>query len=173
MYCSSSKKKSGGPNSSTRKSGSARGKRASSEDDMGTSGRKRRAPAPKKKGVEPIVPISIVTVTIILLVGLYFVFNRERPKQVREDLDWSTAKALEDEGMAIYREFLAARKADQPDVTKHKRELAVRKLTEAVEAMNRVLDPKRDKDGMLPQDFEGYETDLSRIAQYLIDLEKM
>lgn len=169
----STKKKSGGASSSTRKSGSARSKRASGEEDLGNSGRRRRAAPAKKKGVDPIIPISIVTVTILLCVGMLFVFNREPPKQVNEENDWATAKALEDEGMNIYREFLAARKSDQPDVIKHKREEAIKKLTQAVEAMNAVLDPKRDAEGMLPADFEGYETDLSRISRYLIDLEKM
>jgi hypothetical protein len=168
-----SKKRSGGTSSSTRKSGSARRKRASGDDDVGNSGRRRRAGPPKKKGVEPIVPISIVTATILICIGLFLFLNKEPPKVVNEQNDWEAAKKIEEEGMAAYREFLAARKLDQPDVTKHKREAAILKLRAAVEAMNAVLDPKRDAEGMLPDEFEGYERDLSQITKYMIDLEKM
>lgn len=167
-----SKKRGGGTSSSTRKSGSARRKRSSGEDDVGNSGRRRRA-APKKKGVEPIVPISIVTATILICIGLFMFLNKPQPKVVNEQNDWEAAKKLEEEGMEAYRQFVAARKKDQPDITKHKREEAILKLRAAVEAMNAVLDPKRDAEGMLPDEFEGYERDLSQITKYMIDLEKM
>ncbi len=168
------KRSSGGTSSSTRKSGSARRKRSSSgEDEGGTSSRRRRAGPPKKKGVEPIVPISIVTATILICIGLFFFLNKPQPVVVNEQNDWEAAKKIEEDGMEAYREFLAARKLDQPDITKHKREKAILKLREAVEAMNRVLDPKRDAEGMLPAEFEGYERDLSQITKYMIDLEKM
>lgn len=169
-----SKKRGGGTgSSSTRKSGSARRKRSSGEDDVGNSGRRRRAAPPKKKGVEPIVPISIVTATILICIGLFMFLNKPQPKVVNEQNDWEAAKKLEEEGMEAYRQFVAARSKDQPDVTKRKREEAILKLRSAVEAMNAVLDPKRDAEGMLPDDFEGYERDLSQISKYLIDLEKM
>jgi len=170
-----SKKRGGGTSSSTRKSGSARRKRSSSgeDDTVANSGRRRRAGPPKKKGVEPIVPISIVTATILICIGLFFFLNKPQPKVINEQNDWEAAKKIEEEGMAAYGEFLAARKLDQPDITKHKREAAILKLRAAVEAMNAVLDPKRDAEGMLPPDFEGYERDLMQITKYMIDLEKM
>lgn len=168
-----SKKKGGGSSSSTRKSGSARRKRPSGDDDdVGNSGRRRRAPA-KKKGVEPIVPISIVTATILICIGLYFFLNKPQPVVVNEEDDWSAAKKLQEEGMEAYGAFVRSRAKDQPDISKHKREEAILKLRSAVEAMNLVLDPKRDDEGYLPKEFEGYENDLSQIAKYLIDLEKM
>ena len=171
----SKKKKIGAGADSTRKSGSARRKRPPSDDgdEDGNSGRRRRAAPPKKKGVDPIVPISIVSATVLICIGLYLFLNKTPPPQIREDLSWDSAKKLEEEGMAAYGAFVKARDQDQPDVTKRKRTEAIAKLKQAVDAMNAVLDPKRDKDGYLPDEFEGYERDLSQIAKYLIDLEKM
>ncbi|MBL4846796.1 MAG: hypothetical protein JKY65_14835 [Planctomycetes bacterium] len=126
-----------------------------------------------RKGFNPIVAISALSAAILISMGLFLLVNQAPPPAVNENLDWGKAKRLEEEGMAAYGAFLVARREGQPDLTEQRRQEAIDKLRAAVDAMNAILNPKRGIEGYLPPHLEGYERDLSQIAKYLIDLEKM
>lgn len=173
---SRTKRKTGsGKGTSARKSASARRRRDSEDDDddLGDSGRRRRAPAPKKKGIDPVIPISIVTISLLLFVGALVMGNKKPAKQKDENVEWTAALEKKKEGMQAFREFNKYNRDGPPDMAVKKNKEALALLTEAVDMMNAVLDPKRDPEsGMLPKSLEGYEKDLSEISRILIDLQK-
>ena len=58
-------------------------------------------------------------------------------------------------------------------LAKQKHDEAHKKLTAALDALEKILADKRDpKTGYLPPEFEGYEEDLSKISTDLYDLGK-
>tara|TARA_B100000965_G_scaffold190671_1_gene159156 strand:- start:136 stop:570 length:435 start_codon:yes stop_codon:yes gene_type:complete len=139
---------------------------------MGGSGRRRRAAPAKKKGVDPIIPISIVSVTLLLCLGI-FLMNRPSGKiVVNEDNEFQKAMDLKEEGMQAFREFNKYKKDGPPAKEIEAHDLAVKKLQAAMDQINSVLDKYRDKEGMLPPKYEGYESEMGQIAQVLVDLEK-
>jgi len=134
----------------------------------------RRAAQPRAS-FSPLVPVSVASCVLVLALGLGLLWSRtQAPPPPNEPALWARAKGLEEEGMAAYQGFVQGRRTGaSASEQRGLRAEAMEKLGAAMEQMNAVLDPKRDEAGILPADYEGYEEDLSRIATYLVDLEKL
>ncbi|MCO5166175.1 MAG: hypothetical protein M9894_07380 [Planctomycetes bacterium] len=159
------------------KRSAASGRRGGSSDDgeMNSSARRRRAaPGPKKQDNTLVIGISVVSITLLLVIGI-FVINSRGPTgshvdQVKEFDDY---KRLDQEAMAAFREFNRAEKAGEAGLARQKSTEAHQKWTAAVDILNKILDYHRDPStGNVKAEYEGYEEELSRIAQHLVDLEK-
>lgn len=156
-----------------KKKGSSASGRASGEGDARASGRRRRPPA-KKKGVDPIIVISIITVTLLICGGIVYVSRRGTPEQGRnEPAMFDEAKKLHQEGIEAFREWNKAIAEGNGALELQKHKEAHEKLTKALDKLNETLEPYRDPDtGILATGYQGYEDMYSEIAQYLVDLEK-
>lgn len=141
----------------------------------GRAPRSGRASGRAREAGSPVLALSLVSCGLILLLGLFlFWSNTQAPPAPNEPALWNRAKTLEEEGMSAYHEFVKGRQSSMSlEEQDYLRSRALEKLGAALEQMNAVLDPKRDEAGILPSEFEGYEEDLSRIATYLVDLEKL
>ncbi|MGE0712060.1 MAG: hypothetical protein AB7N76_31750 [Planctomycetota bacterium] len=164
--------------SSTRKKASgkssARRKRESGDDEdfgEGSTRRKRATPAPKK-GVDPVIPISIISVTLLICLGIFLMNRGPQKIKTDENKEFEAAKKMQEEGMTAFKEFNKAKKSGPPDMVVKKGHEATQKLQKAMDMMNAVLDKYRDKEGMLPPNLEGYERDMSEIGTILVDIEK-
>ncbi|HBP22551.1 MAG TPA: hypothetical protein DEA08_32825 [Planctomycetes bacterium] len=113
-----------------------------------------------------------MSVTLLLCLGI-FLMNRPSGKiVVNEDNEFQKAMDLKEEGMQAFREFNKYKKDGPPAKEIEAHDLAVKKLQAAMDQINSVLDKYRDKEGMLPPKYEGYESEMGQIAQVLVDLEK-
>ncbi len=151
-------------------------RRSESEDDSSSSTRRRRSgrtPLRKKKGINPVLPISIVTGTILLCL-IIVIWSNTRPEKIVDDhpARLQEADAVTKEGMLAYRAWNKARASGNAKVELSKNREAHDKLVQAMEMYNAVLDPYRGGDDMLPPEYEGYERPLQEIAKHLVDLEK-
>jgi hypothetical protein len=161
--------------SSTRKSGSARRRRRDSEDDdddeMGNSGRRRRAGPAPKKGVDPIIPISIISVTLLVCLGIFLLGRKPKKIVVDDNTGFETAMSLKKEGMAAFREFNKYKRDGPPDMEVKKAKETITKLQAAIDELNLVFDKYRDAEGFLPKKYEGYEKDYSEMSRIVIDVQ--
>ena len=163
--------------SGKRKSATGRAKRPSAEDeeddDVTTSSARRKRAVPPKKKDNTVMLISIVSMTVLLVLGIVIINSKRTPVDGKnEQIQYDVYKKLRDEGMVAFREFNKASKDGNAALAKQKHKLALTKLQGAMEEIEKVLADKRDANGMLHKDFEGYEEDLSEIAQVIVDLEK-
>lgn len=158
------------------KRSAASGRRSGSSDDgeMNSSARRRRAaPGPKKKDNTIVIGISIVSITLLLVVGIAIINSGGPAKQhVDQVKDFDDYKKLDQEAMAAFREFNKAEKAGEANLARQKSTEAHKKWTAAVDILNKILDYHRSPSGDVNPEYEGYEEELSRIAQHLVDLEK-
>jgi soluble cytochrome b562 len=163
--------------SGKRKSATSRAKRPSAEDDededvTSSSARRKRAPGPKKKD-NTVLIVSIISMTLLLIAGVIVVRQVKKPGPVRDEkVDYQAFQKLRDEGMTAFREFNKAMKDGNAALAKQKNKLALDKLQAAMVEIEKVLADKRDANGMLHKDYEGYEEELSQMAQVMVDLEK-
>lgn len=136
---------------------------------------KRRSGKGRGSSFSPLIPATVLSCGLLICVGVVLSWSRtQAPPPPNEPALWSRAKGLEEEGMSAYHAFVQGRRAGLSAAEQSRlRNRAIEQLGAAVEQMNAVLDPKRDEAGNLPPEFEGYEEDLSRIATYLVDLEKL
>jgi hypothetical protein len=176
---SSVNKKAGLKDSGKRKTATGRAKRPSAEDEdedgevTSSSARRKRAVPPKKKD-NTVVLISVVTMTILLVIGVIVINKNRTPRANRDEkVEYQGFQKLRDEGMAAFREFNKAMKDGNAALAKQKNKLALEKLQAAMEAIEKVLADKRDPStGFVHKDYEGYEEELSEMAQVMVDLEK-
>ncbi|MBL4846870.1 MAG: hypothetical protein JKY65_15230 [Planctomycetes bacterium] len=120
----------------------------------------------KRKAEEAREPYAIKLVDKKLKI-----IARISPKPRNDVAALKKAEALAAKGKAAYKAFdTAERKGSGDAKAKHKE--AVRLLSQALDAYNELLEPYRDKEGMLPPAYEGYEVALAELAQLLYDAEK-
>lgn len=175
---SSISKKASLKDSGKRKTATGRAKRPPSEDDdddgevTSSSARRKRA-VPAKKKDNTVVLISVITMTVLLVIGVIVINKGRAPKPQRnEQVEYGDFKKLWTEGETAFRAFNTAEKAGDAAVAKQKHDEAHRKLTAALDALEKILADKRGPDGMLPTEYEGYEEDQSKISTLLYDLGK-
>jgi len=175
---SSSGKGARASSSGVRKSGKRRPSGRSSAEDMNASGRRsgrRTAPAKKKKGVDPIIIVSLITGTLLLCGGIIAISKSTGPTQDgrNEPAMMEQADKLRDEGMAAFREWSKAQRDGPPGVERAKHKEALSKLKRFMELMNDILEPHRDPStGMTSTEYEGWEEKMAEVAPYMVDLEK-
>lgn len=169
----SSVKDSGKRKSASGSNPAASGRRSAGDDDVGGSARRRRAAPPKKKDNTVVLGVSVVSITLLLVVGIV-IFNKSRtPVVVRdEQKDFDDFKKYDQEANAAFREFNRAEKEGNAAVASAKRKEALEKWQKAIEILNGILDNHKGPDGFTLPEYEGYEDELSRITQFVVDLEK-
>ncbi|MBX3468003.1 MAG: tetratricopeptide repeat protein [Planctomycetes bacterium] len=81
-------------------------------------------------------------------------------------------KRLDQEAMAAFRALVMAERAGNAPLAQVKRAEAHAKWTRAIDILNRILDDHREPHGTVNPAYEGYEEEMGRVAQVLVDLEK-
>lgn len=143
------------------------------DDDMSSSARRKRVIPKKKQDFSPVMIISAISLTLILCVGILLVRKGGTAGPQRNDqVSFDEFKKLKEEGLKLFGEFNAASKTDNAALAQQKGQAAHRKLTEAVEKLNALLDNYRRPDGTLPPEYEGHEQEYEAIAPRLVDIEK-
>jgi hypothetical protein len=167
-------KDSGKRKSASGSSPAASGRRRSDDDDedMGSSRRRRAVPA-KKKDNTVVIGVSVLSVTLLLVLGIVVINKNRTPVQtVDEQKDFDDYKKYDETAMAAFRAFNKAEKEGNASVASAKHKEAHSNWTKAMDILNGILANHQGPDGMTHPDYEGYEEELSRIAQHLVDLEK-
>lgn len=167
-------KESGKRKSASGSNPAASGRRGSGDDeDLGGSARRRRAAPPKKKDNTVVIGVSVLSVTLLLVLGIVVINKNRTPVQtVNEQADFEDYKKYDEVAMAAFRAFNKAEKEGNAAVAQAKHKEAHDGWTKAIDILNKILDNHKGPDGMTHPDYEGYEEELSRIATHLVDLEK-
>ncbi len=172
----SSLKDSGKRKSASGSSPAASGRRRGDDDDDGEdmgSSRRRRAVPVKKKDNTVVLGVSILSVTLLLVLGIVVINKNRTPVQgVNEQADFDDYKKYDETAMAAFRAFNKAEKEGNASLASQKHKEAHSNWTKAMDILNGILANHQGPDGMTHPDYEGYEEELSRIAQHLVDLEK-
>lgn len=167
-------KESGKRKSASGSNPAASGRRSGgSDDDMGGSSRRRRAAPAKKKDNTVVIGVSVLSVTLLLVLGIVVINKNRTPVQTHdEQAQFDDYKKWDQEAMAAFREFNKADKEGNAGVANAKRKEAHDKWTKAIDILNGILENHKGADGYTLPEYEGYEEELSRITTYLVDLEK-
>lgn len=151
----------------------ASGRRSGGDDDLGGSSRRRRAAPPKKKDNTVVIGVSVLSITLLLVFGIVIKNKLSTPVQnLDEQADFEDYKKYDETAMAAFRAFNKAEKEGNAAMASAKHKEAHSNWTRAMDILNKILDNHKGADGFTHPDYEGYEEELSRIAQHLVDLEK-
>jgi hypothetical protein len=160
---------------------SGKRKSAARDDDdeaepelTGSARRRRPLPVKKKNDQQMIViGVSIISIALLMAIGIV-IFNKKRTPlpQRDENKEYSDFKVVWDEGMNAFREFNRAESQGNATLSRQKHGEAHQKLQRAMDMLEAILSSKRNAAGDLPKEFEGYESDMQKIAEILVDLEK-
>ena len=154
---------------SSRKSGRRPG---SGAHELEGSGRRRRVPAKAKKGINPVIPISAVTLSLLLFVGV-LIFRNDPPPPARDEPQMlEDARKTMAEADKAYSAWNAAKRSKDADAeAEHHRE-AIALYEKADSQLGAVLDKYRTEDDQLPDAYGHYEADEVHISKRLQDLAK-
>lgn len=121
---------------------------------------------PRTVKMNPVVTIALF-VTPVVLAGVLVVLYLNKPKPADIIVDRPPEPEPDDEYTKIRKEIprverlkqaaLALKESDDQAAFKKKTEEALAEITKLIGRLDLILDPVRDEDGQLPDDYAGYE----------------